>query len=290
MATHGANLFFNTINKQYDCMRKLLLFLFTGVSSSTFAQKSINGLINAETQFAAYAVEHGTKDAFLTFMDSTAVVFDKGEAFNGIQFWTRREKRAGILNWRPQYAEVAASRDFGYTTGPWTFQPQTKSDSIVARGQYTTVWHLDRKGQWKFLVDLGVSNSPVNASTGTQKIHRSYHTKQDHTTATFLEAEKAFIAAAKGNVQGAYTRFLSTESILNRNGHLPATTKEAQKVAIGSTNNSVQYRVDGYGFAPTGDLAYVYGTISNNDKTDNYLRIWRKEKEGWKIALEVLRF
>lgn len=271
-------------------MRKLLLLLLTGFSTAAFAQKSIDGLISAEKQFAAYSVAHGTKDAFLSFMDSTAVIFDQGAPVNGIQLWISREKRPGVLNWRPQFAEIAASKDFGYTTGPWTFQPKTASDSIVARGQFATVWHINGRGQWKFLVDLGVSNTPVTNSTDIQKIHRAAPGKKDYNTATFLDVEKAFIGAARSNVQSAYARFLSTESIINRNGHLPATTKEAQKSAIDSTSSTIKYSMDGYGFAPSGDLAYVYGTITLNDKIDNYLRVWRKEKEGWKIALEVLRF
>ena len=38
------------------------------------------------------------------------------------------------------------------------------------------------------------------------------------------------------------------------------------------------------------DLGYVYGTADINDKRDGYLRIWRREKDGWKIAVEVLHF
>jgi len=36
-------------------------------------------------------------------------------------------------------------------------------------------------------------------------------------------------------------------------------------------------------------MAYIYGRTILNGKTENYQRIWRHEKDGWKIALEVLR-
>lgn len=45
----------------------------------------------------------------------------------------------------------------------------------------------------------------------------------------------------------------------------------------------------GSGIASSGDLAYVYGNTIIDNKPENYLHIWRKEKHGWKIALEVLR-
>ena len=63
------------------------------------AQQSIDGLIKAERDFAAYSVANGTKEAFLKFLDSAGVIFDNGKAVNGIEAWSKREKRPGVLNW-----------------------------------------------------------------------------------------------------------------------------------------------------------------------------------------------
>ena len=49
------------------------------------------------------------------------------------------------------------------------------------------------------------------------------------------------------------------------------------------------YHVSGIFISPGGDMAAVYGSIENPAKTGSYLRIWRFEKTGWKIALEVIR-
>jgi hypothetical protein len=81
-----------------------------------------------------------------------------------------------VLNWHPQFAEISASEDFGYTTGPWTYQ-NSLADTVIARGQYSTVWHLDKNGHWKFLVDFGIDNtSRVVQKKGysiRQNIHRT---------------------------------------------------------------------------------------------------------------------
>src|SRR4030095_10798181 len=95
------------------------------------AQKGIDGLIQAEKNFAAYSVTNSTKEAFLQFLDTNGIVFDQGKSKNGIEVWNSRKKRPGILNWRPQYAEISLSNDFGYTTGPWTYQ-QSKDDTVIA--------------------------------------------------------------------------------------------------------------------------------------------------------------
>src|SRR6476619_6274717 len=97
----------------------ILLLSSLSISLSLQAQKNIDGLIAAEKNFAALSVAQGTKTAFLHFLDSNGIVFDKGNPVNGIQVWTSRENRGGVLNWHPQFAEISLSGDFGYTTGPW---------------------------------------------------------------------------------------------------------------------------------------------------------------------------
>src|SRR4249919_2489295 len=116
-------------------MNKKFLLPLLMISSINMinAQRNIDGLLTAERKFVAYSVINGTKDAFLKFLDSSGIVFNQGKAVNGIEVWTKREKKPGVLNWRPHYAGISLSGDLGFTTGPWTFQ-QTITDTIIARG------------------------------------------------------------------------------------------------------------------------------------------------------------
>ena len=99
-------------------MKNLKLLVLLSIPVYGFSQATIDGLVRAERTFAAYAVSHGMKPAFLQFADSNGIMFDKGKPVNAIQIWNTRETRAGILNWFPDHIEIAASHDFGYTTGP----------------------------------------------------------------------------------------------------------------------------------------------------------------------------
>ncbi len=268
---------------------KLLLFICL---VNTTAQKGIDGVIQAERNFAAYSVAYSTKGAFLKFLDSSGIIFENGKPVNGVETWNKREKRPGILNWRPQFAEIAESGDFGYTTGPWTFQ-NSSNDSVAARGQYTTVWHINKNGEWKFLVDLGVGNAPLNSATDVRKIEvpkRFLATGAIPHVLPIIDVESKFLKAVAKNKTKAYKKFLSGQSILNRNGFLPALTGTDQQKLIDLTSSSIQYRVEGSGMSPNVDMGYVYGTTIINGKTENYVRIWRREESGWKIALEVLRY
>jgi ketosteroid isomerase-like protein len=271
-------------------MNKIFLLLLLLVSPALIhAQKSIDDLINAEKNFATHSVANGTKDAFLKFADNEGIVFDQGKAVNAIETWNKREKRPGVLKWYPQFAEIASSNDFGYTTGPWTFQSNASNDTIVARGQYTTVWHINSNGEWKFLLDLGVGNTPKILATSLKKIIAKKITGNVNTH-NLLEAEQDFIALYKNDRSGAYKKYLSKQSIVSRNGQLPETSKKDHVKVIEITPENIEFTVVGSGIASTGDMAYIYGNTIINSKQENFLHIWRKEKQGWKIALEVLRY
>jgi ketosteroid isomerase-like protein len=262
----------------------IIILLFVQLSH---AQKGIDGIIKAEKSFAARSVADGTKDAFLKFADSAGIVWStEVEApMNAIETWTKREKRPGKLDWQPVYAEIATSQNFGYTTGPYTF---IRNDSVLARGEYVTVWKINKNGEWKFVVDLGVNNTPRTSVIHLEKVSVK-RISGNATTDKMLKAEEDFITSYKQDRKKAYEKYLSAKSILKRNGRNSATNKELQKKIINDDPQDAGFRILGSGISSSGDIGYVFGNITTGVKQFGYLRIWRKEKTGWKIALEVLR-
>jgi ketosteroid isomerase-like protein len=291
------NLYSNNNFKQTKGRSMKQAFLFTFLLTVLFAtaQKPTAGeVFNAERRFAAYAVAHGTKDAFLKFLDSNGVVFEKGKPVNGIEAWNTKEKNTGVLNWHPVYGGIAASGDLGFTTGPWTFQPKTVADSVVARGQYSTIWKKDKAGEWKFVADLGVNKTPLLDDA-------LYHLPFDAvsfvagTWNNLLNREEKFIRQT-GNTDSAqrkkmYDEALSKKSFfLNRNGSLPVISQADLTKTLQAAPQKMDYAINGSGISAAGDLGYVYGTTIIDGKTDNYLRVWRREGKEWKLVLETLRY
>lgn len=265
-------------------MKKLFVAACLIFSLSTFAQTALEEMIAAEKSFAAYAVANNTVDAFLKFMDTSAVMFKEGEPYKAYQNWQKREKRPGVLNWWPRYAEVAASGDWGYTCGPWTFQPQTAKDSVIANGYFFTVWQKNRGGEWKFILDVG-----VDAGTRSNKMAVTKLTKEKtKSTEAFLrDAEENFLRLYKTNPAEAYQSFLSSEVILTAEG--TSLEKSATSSRLVTGKGDVSFVFQGGGIAPSGDLGYAYGSATLNGKKETYLRIWRHEPSGWKIALQMVR-
>jgi len=266
---------------------KKLLFFFIGSSLylQLSAQKTIDGMIAAEKAFAQYAIDKSTKQAFLQFMDDTAVQFTEGKPIKTSDFWAKREENKTRLKWQPQFAEISASNDFGYTTGPWTFQ-NTDADTIAGRGQFTTVWQANEKGEWKFLVDHGNNYNTVNSAQGVEKIKVSKKPKAN--VQSLLAVQELFNQLAAINPQAAYQKYLSAQSILNFNGLLPLTKTFEQLSPFNEITSGISFNILGSGISSVGDLGYVYGAILNKEKTDNYLHIWRHEKTGWKLAVAVV--
>ena len=275
-------------------MRKYFVLILLSLSlHDSFAQKTIDGLINAEKSFAAYSVAHGTKDAFLKFADSAAIVFEQGKPVNAVESWNKREKRPGVLDWYPQFAGIAMSGNLGYTSGPWTF---SLNDSIVARGQYSTIWHIDKYGEWKFLLDLGVNNTPENTDTSKWwRVMSTDPTLYIGSLQSLLKTEKKFIKKTGNKKDNRKRLYFNNTSktllpVLIRNGRVPAMDYDQFLSVMNTMPSKIKYTINGSGISLSKDLGYVYGTTIINGKSDSYLRIWRKEKEGWMIILEVLRY
>ncbi|WP_121354597.1 nuclear transport factor 2 family protein [Flavisolibacter nicotianae] len=268
------------------------IFFLTAFSSLSRAQQSTADLLQAERNFAAFSVQQGTKAAFLHYADSAGLVFERGKAVNAIAAWNKKQDRPGILNWHPVYGFMAAAGDLGFTTGPWTFQPRTSSDSVVARGQFNSVWHKNSQGEWKFLLDMGISNTPDFAKA-------TFHFKEEPvpftagTAEDLQKAENDFIQQTKetGNRAKGYAAVVSKQAfLLTRNGHLPITERKDVDKLVDAMPASIVYQQAGTGISKSGDLGYVYGTSVIDGKEDSYLRIWRREGKAWKLALEVLPY
>jgi hypothetical protein len=71
-------------------MKNFIVFVLLLSATNAFPQKGIDEMIAAEKAFAAYSVAHGTKDAFLKFIDTAAVMFNGGEPLNGYQLWQKK--------------------------------------------------------------------------------------------------------------------------------------------------------------------------------------------------------
>jgi hypothetical protein len=271
-------------------MKKSFLFpIFFFLYLPIYAQNP-SALIKVENAFEKLCLEKGIRDGFLAYVDSNGIVLTKNGTVNAKQFWNSLPAFDGVFTWSPSYAEMSISGDWGYTTGNYEHRPKTIVDPVDESGQYTTVWHKTPKGEWKYLIDVGNIHppSPLDKQPKTILI-KKYSSGINSRESMADDLEKEFILSLEKNISDAYQKHASIKYILNLTDHQAITSRDSAVILLDKIRPSLKYHPSGIKKSSGKDILAVYGTFGPDSTGGNYLRIWRHEKDGWKIALEVIK-
>lgn len=282
----------------------VLLIVFHHASIAQFANNGLNEMVATEEAFIKMAKEKNTRDAFLFFLHDDAVTVGPYGPVIGKAELRKQKPAATWLSWKVTFTDISSGGDLGYNIGPWQFFA-TRTDSLpVARGHFHSIWKKQPDGEWKVMVDVGISH---DSTTVLEPIHTSAmplkapaaRTPALEATLSLMAQEKAFLASVRTSGMDAYANVASGEIRFARQGEMPIVSKadKAQFLKRKSLYSN-QVLVDG-GIAASGDLGYVYGTADvvtfTGDKQETrravYLRVWKKEDgKDWKIVLDVITY
>jgi ketosteroid isomerase-like protein len=240
-----------------------------------------NSLVDSEKNFASASVAKGTKEAFLGVLADDSIIF-RPNAVPGRKWFQENPAAPSQLNWAPEYADISIAGDLGYTTGPWEVR-RTAQDEPVAFGHYVTLWRKQANGEWKVVIDNGISHErgakPVKVDSPVlRKQVGAAKSKAEITTATsaLLRADRAATSSL-----GDY---LADDVRLYRDGSFPLVGKAAALELAAKTSGVMS--PDQHSFISTSaDLACTYGSISGA----NFVRIWKMQRNGsWKIVIDLM--
>ena len=270
-------------------------FLVLIITSAQAQVQPVDAMLKAEKAFAAYAVAHDTKTAFLKYLDSSATIVQNGKLVNGFVYWSSQKHTDGLLNWWPLRAGIASSGELGFTTGQWTFQNKNIKGSVTAQGRFASIWKQNVAGEWKVLMDIGVYQTSTPAEEKTTEIFNEGTRFIPGTWNNLLLREERFIKATDGTDTAekmkAYKVACSAKgSLLNRNDGAAYSANISTSGIISNMPLQLHYAVAGSGISKAGDIGFVYGTTFINNKPGGYLRVWQRQGKEWKLALEVLPF
>jgi ketosteroid isomerase-like protein len=269
----------------------LLLIALAGPGDEALPEP-LRSLVSAERAFSRYSVEHGVKPAFLEFLGEEAVIFTP-KAAPGRKSYLEEpdepEPRAKLV-WRPVFADVAASGDFGYTTGPYELTFVREGATQSRFGHYCTVWKKAGEGSWKVAIDKGIRHP--EPSTAPDEVHFPAESKSKKSEASparlsdLLGRDHTYAdLAAKRGTAAAFDEIASESVRLYRDGTFPVIGKEASREALEKT--PLKLSPEGGDVASSGDLAFTYGTAeAEGGETSTYLHIWKKEGGAWKLVLD----
>jgi ketosteroid isomerase-like protein len=139
----------------------LLIFslILSGCCMTIDLDKEKLELLQTDIEFSNLSVEKGATFAFHEYLADDGIVlpfFDaprtKSDYASMLELAQNSEPDKSTLKWAPEFADVAASGDFGYTWGRYIF---TAADASESRGFYVTIWKKQVDDQWKFVFDAG---------------------------------------------------------------------------------------------------------------------------------------
>lgn len=272
--------------QSYYCVIGLLLFF-----TPAYSQKNIEGLIKAEKAFAAYTVSHTIKDGFLVFMDAEGIIFRRGNAINGIDAFLKQKPGPSILDWQPAFALISAAGDLGVTTGPFQFRSGAAKDTSVSYGNFSSIWRVNRQGEWKNLVDLGVSYAVKLPALAIQKIELKLRNNNLETQDELLRLDRQFNTAVKEKNSRLTLSQLAKDGWLNVENHTPVREKATINHALMSIPDSISLTPITGNISSSRDLCYVYGSsLANGVKKENYLRVWIRLNGQWQVAMQTIKW
>ncbi len=268
-----------------------VLSLFVFFSLSVTAQTGIQGLINAEKAFASFTETNSIQAGFLKYMDSTGLIFRQGKALNAHQVYQKQKPGPGILSWSPDFAVLSASGDMGVTMGPYELRSASPNDKPAARGYFTSIWQLNANNEWKNLADLGTTcEAAALPVKEVKEISLTQQTMPDFSMTVILSMDNLLNKAIEDKNKSEWTPLLTNNSRLNLDNEKTLIGEKAWTAALLASPDRLLLNATGGGISSGKDFAYTYGTVTNGERKENYLRAWIYQKKEWKLILQTLKW
>jgi ketosteroid isomerase-like protein len=276
----------------------LLALAFVVLLFSSLTAQDVQSLVAAERSFAQTSVDKSIRTAFLEYFSPYTIAFDKGQPVAGRKEWERRPENNNYLFWWPVYADIAASGDFGFTTGPAVYGPDRTKKEASGGLYYSSVWKKDANGQWKVLADLGSATyDPAENLTTFKTTAKPSHPITGHP----MEKKRELVAldnSYNDELKDLTTSFddgyFSDEARVYRPNTPPLTTPQQIKDYT-ETSKFLFTHVDGH-IASSNDMAFTYGLVKIVTMKEgklvggsaSYMRVWKIEDGEWTIVLDVI--
>lgn len=273
----------------------LALALLAGCAEK-LPEAHVMPLVGAEKSFGRDVAELGIRKGFTAALAPDAVLLRPAPVPAAEAVAATPATLA--LTWEPTFAEIAASGDLGWTTGP--YEAHRDGDvATIGHGHYVSVWRKEAE-HWRLVVDGGAPHPPPLDLPDRFTYAAPRVSADSADPAAELKSlravEDALIAGLTTPGRGAQA--LVEVAAPDLRYHPPASFPV---IGPGAVQTALLARADTLTFTPkaaavsrAGDLGYVYGDATRQAspqapvEAGGYLRIWRRAKDGrWQLALDL---
>ena len=277
------------------------LLIFLGVLPSIVLAEGdpLESMVASELDFARLSVDQGIGTAFPSFAAEGAVVF-RPEPTDLTSWLAAHPAPDSSLDWRPEFAGMAASGDLGWTSGPWRLETGVEGETV--HGTYLTVWRRQPDGSWRWAIDIGISHpeqegapTELTVLEPTGWVPEAPADVKATETRLFMADRLLGVATEKQGRFTAYDDWGDPALRLLRPGSPPVVGLDPSLEVLGETESVENWRTQGGGISDATDLGYTYGFVhavenrgASRPTTGYYMRIWRRDAEGpWKVLFDV---
>jgi ketosteroid isomerase-like protein len=262
-------------------------------SDQNIYYQNLRSLIEAERSFARLSAETGMRTAFTTWLADDAIVF-RPEPVRGKERYANSPDIPGMLIWQPEFADISAAGDLGYTSGPYEYRQEGAGHPVDGYGHYVSIWKTQLDGSWKVLIDVGISHPAFDYDLQNTTLAVSNPKPKSITSASAYTFSLSQLDVAFSNTASAagYHKALKEHSSsavrIYREGSFPFVGTDAVEEEIKGTTDWSPISSE---VSKSGDIGYTYGIAGARDTTlekSSYLRIWKRETGGsWGLVLEI---
>jgi ketosteroid isomerase-like protein len=255
---------------------------------------ALRSLVDAERAFAAMSVASGMRAAFAANFAVDGVAFEPAPVDASRAFFSRPEPpnaKPLTLDWAPAAAGIAASGDFGFTTGPFTLTDRASGRSLRT-GVFFSVWKRDGAGPWRVALDAGITTPTL---TDARALTPSPALAQARAEPQRARGEIAAIETRSVDAAD-YAAWFASDGRLHREGFAPMLGDARVRTHLApAAGTALTFAAQGGGIAPSGDLAYTYGALAampqrpGAPESGYYVHLWAREATGgWKLVVAVV--
>jgi hypothetical protein len=249
-------------------------------------RSALDELISTERAFARLAVDSTVQFAFLANMDEGTTIFRPGPVEAVAALAANPFPPDLALEWQPAWADLAADRSLGYTTGPWR-SGRRDSGEYGGHGQYLTVWRRAPNGYLAAL-DWGIGHPAPNdtAEIGLADPPPPGDGVRGTTEGLQIADEDLDAALESGN--SAWAEYVAGNVRWLREGAEPS----FGAAALPALRNGTTFVSLGARVAGSGDFGYSWGEQRSTADPGSaplgyYVRIWRTDADhSWKVVID----
>jgi ketosteroid isomerase-like protein len=305
--------------KQTPILATLVVCSAIALVAQEKAKAPLQAMIDQERAFAKLADEKGTRDAFLEYLADESLLFTPGPT-PGKLYYKNRPALPMKLRWAPEFADISAAGDLGYTSGPWELS-RNATEPPSSFGHFNTLWRLQQDGSFRVEVDLGVPHDkpavPVADVKSVESPKNNAPAPKEAKPLTdwqneLVELDKTLATrAGEAGAAKVYEEAAADSIRLFRPDNMPALGKAAAVKLIEKTGRQM-WKPALARMSKSGDLGYTTGSMVMGDPPTPptpsnqppsatgarppapaaphyYVRIFRRDKTGsWKIVLDVV--